>query len=630
MNYSLVINSQFKPFSYAELMAPVNNMQQAHEKLETAYAELAAKAGQWDMLANEATDPIAHAQYKKYADDLRAQAELLARQGLNPQSRADMYNMLGRFASEIVPIEQAYNRRNEQIQERRKALLQDPTRMFEQDPASMSLDTFLQNPNLDTVSTNYSGEMLRAQVASAAANLAKELRDNPRKWQSILGGTYYETLMRTGKTSGEIMAALSNNPAAQKELKAIVDQAISSSGMSSWSNWDQIRDRAYQYANQGLWSAIGTSTYKELQDPLAVAREQARIAGGGGGGYQGKATPSIFDDILLGTNNDDAKHIRDKAFKTLGIGVTSDGRSITTQDINVVTEHPDQVHGNPYVRATSAGSVSAGAPSSNSPRLIQLKGIKLFTQGRINGGNSPARMFTKEEFVKQGKTQIEKKALEDYYDHNVREALQSIDTDFAPKGQGLLLTHVYNKGKKFVDNNGAATISGLHLNTTNPKDDLPKTPIGANIDSKGGAYEITASSYRKKNYTANDRARTADIIKNLDKEGNLSFRLTLAKGFEGLIIQSGDKQYFVPKDFFPSTGQRAFDAFEGVRQREKIREDKIKQVGIEAWYNDANAQAWDRAIETDAEAIKKTLLESLFHTYSGLSSQVLDQNLNSN
>ena len=39
-NYSLVVNSKFRPFEYQELLAPVLMATQAHHELEDKYAEL--------------------------------------------------------------------------------------------------------------------------------------------------------------------------------------------------------------------------------------------------------------------------------------------------------------------------------------------------------------------------------------------------------------------------------------------------------------------------------------------------------------------------------------------------------------------------------------------------------------
>ena len=42
-NY-IVINSKFKPFSYAEMLQPVQMATLAHQEIENEYADLATKA----------------------------------------------------------------------------------------------------------------------------------------------------------------------------------------------------------------------------------------------------------------------------------------------------------------------------------------------------------------------------------------------------------------------------------------------------------------------------------------------------------------------------------------------------------------------------------------------------------
>ena len=70
-NYNLQINSQFQPFSFDELVKPYVMYGQAYKDTENAYTDLDTKASIWENLANQQTDPVAYAQYKKYSDDLR-------------------------------------------------------------------------------------------------------------------------------------------------------------------------------------------------------------------------------------------------------------------------------------------------------------------------------------------------------------------------------------------------------------------------------------------------------------------------------------------------------------------------------------------------------------------------------
>lgn len=271
-NYSLVINSQFKPFSYQEMLAPTLMATQAHQELENQYGELATKASVWEEMANEQTDPYAYKMYKTYANDLEEQAGQLAREGLNAASRRDMLNMRARYSKEITPIENAYKRREELAAEQRKALAQNPTMLYQRMASTMSLDDFIKNPSLD-YGQQYSGALITQQVSSAASALAKEMQEKPRKWRSILGNSYYETMMQKGFSSQAVLQAIQDNPNAAPQLTRIVEDAISSSGVRNWGDQATIA-RAINYAKQGLWSAVGETQYQTLDDWRAKMAEQ--------------------------------------------------------------------------------------------------------------------------------------------------------------------------------------------------------------------------------------------------------------------------------------------------------------------------------------------------------------------
>ena len=261
-NY-IVINSKFKPFSYAEMLQPVQMATLAHQEVENEYADLATKANVWDEMANEQTDPYAYKMYKTYSNDLEEQAGQLAREGLTPASRQNMLRMKQRYSSDIVPIEQAYKRRQELIDEQRKLLAQDNTLMFDSNASMLSLDDLIKNPQLTYQS--YSGATLAKQVGTAAQNLAKEMRENPRKWRSILGNQYFETIMQHGYRPEEIIQVLQNDSNASSILKSIVEDAVGSSNIASWGDQDTL-NRAYEYARQGLWNAVGETQYQTIQN----------------------------------------------------------------------------------------------------------------------------------------------------------------------------------------------------------------------------------------------------------------------------------------------------------------------------------------------------------------------------
>lgn len=262
-NFSLVVNSKFNPFSFERYIQPYQIYGQAYREVENILGELDTKASIWEEMANEQTDPYAYKMYKTYANDLEEQAGQLAREGLNAASKRDMLNMRARYSKEITPIEQAYALRQKQAEQQQQALLQDPTLMLSRRAATTSLDDYIRNPQLAYES--YSGKLITAQAATAAAALAKEMQEKPRKWRSILGDSYYETMMQKGFSSHAVLQAIQDNPNAAPQLTRIVEDAVNSSGVRNWGDQATIA-RAIDYAKQGLWSAVGETQYQVLDN----------------------------------------------------------------------------------------------------------------------------------------------------------------------------------------------------------------------------------------------------------------------------------------------------------------------------------------------------------------------------
>lgn len=288
-NFSFVSGAKFRPFSYQEMLQPLAAYTQEYNTIQEGMGELGTKADVFDKMANKQTDPLAYAMYKQYSNDLAAQAESLAKQGLTPASRQGLIDMKRRYSSEIIPIEQAYKRRQELIDEQRKLQAQDSTLLFDRPASTLSLDELISNPALSPQS--YSGALLAKQVGTAAQNLAKEVRENPRKWRTILGNQYYETIMQKGFRPEEIMQAVQNNPEASPILQGIVEDAVGSSGIKNW-NDENILNRAYDYARQGLWNAVGETQYQTLSNKAYDYAMQERIAKLKKGKTEGTPSPT--------------------------------------------------------------------------------------------------------------------------------------------------------------------------------------------------------------------------------------------------------------------------------------------------------------------------------------------------
>ena len=279
-NYSLMISSSFNPYSLQELLPIYQANAQAQYQAEEAFSQLQMKADQWEKLANNAQDADVYNTYKAYSNQLKAAADDILNNGINTASRRNLMNMRAQYASNIIPIEEAYNKRQQQAQILWQARLQDPT-LIAQDPSELGLSYYMKNPTYTPQS--YSGKLLTAQSAQAAQNLAKTL-SSYGKGEPI--DSYTNTfIQKHGLTRNDIQKYLNGETTAtNKVLSAIYQQVYDSSQIGNWANENQRR-QASNFIKQGMWSAIGQDTVQAMdnfearenykfQQQLALAQAQ--------------------------------------------------------------------------------------------------------------------------------------------------------------------------------------------------------------------------------------------------------------------------------------------------------------------------------------------------------------------
>lgn len=194
-NYSLVINSKFQPFSFERYVQPLQMYGAAFREQQDALNEIDTKASVWENLANEQTDPETYKQYKAFADALHSQAESISKYGINTSSRQAMLDMRSRYAKEITPIEQAYNKRAADIARQQK--LSDATggkTVFTRTAATTSLDDYRKGvedfgqANLD--------QIMQESAAGAKAMSARIF--NREEVKNAFDGDYYALVQRQG------------------------------------------------------------------------------------------------------------------------------------------------------------------------------------------------------------------------------------------------------------------------------------------------------------------------------------------------------------------------------------------------------------------------------------------------
>lgn len=266
--------SYFRPFTYDDMIKPLLQYKEQFDKYEENYSDLLAQAEEWRNIANREKSPKAFAMYNRFSNDLQGYMNDFFSNGLNVNNKAGFSRMRGRYGQDITPIAKAHERRTALAEEQRQAKLKDPSLMFERNANDMSLDTFIDNMESD-YGASFSGDKLTANVAAIAGQLAKEYQNNPSKLQAIMGNSdYFEYIKSRGFKSSDILQVLQDDPNASKVLKGIVENEIASSGILNWSNVDEVLPLAQQYANKGLWAAVGQDDAQIVDNWRAKANLQ--------------------------------------------------------------------------------------------------------------------------------------------------------------------------------------------------------------------------------------------------------------------------------------------------------------------------------------------------------------------
>lgn len=273
-NYNLIMNARFRPFSYSELLNPVLMATQAHQALEQEYSELSNKSSVWEHMANEQTDPDTYKMYKAYADDLEKRAGQLAREGLNTLSRRNLMDMKSRYSKEIVPIENAYKARADEIKEQLAGKAQGM--VYEGDASLTSLDRYLKDPSIKYRYANSREGYNR--LGTAAKALSTELRNSLKTGKL---DAYTNTLLQQfGYASNEIGQAISDieaalrgdgNPRGTNILTSLLADEMNTSGVNDWGTAAKMD--YYNRVAPALYQAVGQtkiSTYDNYAAKLAA------------------------------------------------------------------------------------------------------------------------------------------------------------------------------------------------------------------------------------------------------------------------------------------------------------------------------------------------------------------------
>ena len=270
-NYSLVVNSTFQPFTYQELAAPLDRQELYHERIADEYDKLSSQADVLEAMGANDRDKNSktYLKYKNYSDNLRKEADNLYQNGLNYDTRQRLSNLRRMYNTDIVPIQNAWNKREQEADMQMKASMQNPSLMFTRDARNSTLDEYIANPTGGFGVIN--GNNITAQMASMAKNLEKQIREGSARKEDIDPFTY--NYIQENGLKPDIVRNWRTNPTLSKMFEQVMRaNGVTPEALNGSANAQNIIDQSTGYAEMGMWNAIGGTqsqildNYKARQD----------------------------------------------------------------------------------------------------------------------------------------------------------------------------------------------------------------------------------------------------------------------------------------------------------------------------------------------------------------------------
>lgn len=263
-NYALTVTPKFTPFTYDELVKPVEAYQKVYDTYNEKYDEIEDEISRYKNL--EQSDPEAYSRYADYVNKLQTERDSLMKKGLSTDTRRNFSDLRRQYSEQIVPLTEAEKRKKELVKNYEDMKKTNPTLLTDVDPREIKLSQLIENPNMGFES--YSGNLLQAQMENQMSALADDILSNPVKWMGATMKQHY------GFTYDEVVKAL-KNPYDQKStniINQLANKVFENSGILNWNTSDDVKQSAYNWAMQGAMKGVG----KDIISEDFYAREKER------------------------------------------------------------------------------------------------------------------------------------------------------------------------------------------------------------------------------------------------------------------------------------------------------------------------------------------------------------------
>lgn len=271
----IVGKSAFNPFSFQELLVPLQMYSQEYKEQEAAYDALTQGTAGLESLQYSDPESEEYQAYKSYMDDLNAVVDKLSTGDLR-SSRQSLINLKRRFTTDILQTQEALKKREELDKEWRATSGRDSTWI-----GGRPRDLLISDIKKGKYSTDYgvSGLSVKNDMKTAAAAASSRIFSQSPATKDLFN-QYIKIYSTQGLSSDDVAAIMDSLDSNQQN---IFTSYIN--GLRQAHNYDIMSDADKiifdNYIKQGIFEGAGykeTIDYKQNLD-LDRAYKAAQIAG---------------------------------------------------------------------------------------------------------------------------------------------------------------------------------------------------------------------------------------------------------------------------------------------------------------------------------------------------------------
>lgn len=354
--------SYFEPFSYDELVRPLQQMTDAQNEVADSYGQLSLETEALRRyISDNEDDRQAKALYDNYIEKLSALQDNLWRNGYNAGTRRDLASARASYASDIGRLSAAIQARQARSKEYWDMKHKNPDMITGADPGMSGLDNYLRDDMYGSNWYSYSGNDFMKQVGTDAAARAQEMFNDPQIMRDPRLAGYLTRITQSGFTSDEVNKAayavrmaengdsryLEALDPASGILAGVLRSHLESTGAKgnvSNNEYNRLIDygvaglsqaigkRSYEYMSDKQWDqAAEWDMWKRKQEYELAAKAAATKASAGNSGADSAKFDDTFTRTLDAPNADKAeKQTRPYDATDKFLLITKDGKEITS------------------------------------------------------------------------------------------------------------------------------------------------------------------------------------------------------------------------------------------------------------------------------------------------------------